>query len=145
MSKKTKTILPKSIAADPEQWSAQSKHTVSYLMGFVREYTDETFDCRRCGAACVFTAEDQKYTFEVKKASIDQGRKFCAACWSESHRLKATLADFESRWAAEKRVLETDHEFLGGWLAQLDRWKEFEPYKQDIARINLLRRLLGLD
>jgi len=141
---KQKTALPKSIPADPNQWSEQSRQTVSYLFNFIREYTDKPFNCWRCGAACVFTAEDQKYTFEVKKASIDQRRKFCAECWSESHQLKARLADFESRWADQKRALQTDQEFLGEWLELLNRWKEFEPYKQDVARINMLRRLLGL-
>jgi hypothetical protein len=142
---KQKTIVPKSIPADPSQWSEQSKQTVSYLFNFIREYTDKPFNCRRCGAACVFSAEDQKYTFEVKKASIDRRRKFCAECWSESHRLKASLADFEKRWADDKRTLQTDSKFLAGWLELLNRWKEFEPYKQDIARINMLRGLLGLN
>ena len=142
---KQKTVVLKSIPADPSQWSEQSKQTVSYLFNFIREYTDKPFNCRRCGAACVFSAEDQKYTFEVKKASIDQRRKFCAECWSESHRLKASLADFEKRWVDEKRTLQTDSEFLAGWLELLNRWNEFEPYKQDIARINMLRGLLGLN
>ena len=141
---KQRTVLPKSVPADPSQWSEQSKQTVSYLFDFVREYTDKPFDCWRCGAACVFSAEDQKYTFEVKKASIDQRRKFCAACWSESHRLKARLADFEARWADEKRTLQADQKFLGDWLEILDRWKEFEPYRKDVARINMLRKLLGI-
>lgn len=142
MARKNVTPPPKSVPADPEQWSAQSKQTVSYVLGFIREYTDKPFDCWRCGAACVFSAEDQKYTYEVKKASIDQGRKFCAACWSESHRVKSELAAFENRWAGQRRVLQADRAFLEEWLAALDRWKSFEPYKQDIARINMLRRLL---
>ncbi|MEP6502238.1 MAG: zinc-ribbon domain containing protein [Betaproteobacteria bacterium] len=142
---KQKIALPKSIPADPNQWSDQSKQTVSFIFNFIREYTDKPFNCWRCSAACVFTAEDQKYTVEVKKASIDQRRKFCAECWSESHQLKASLATFEDRWADQKRVLQTDREFLAGWLELLDRWKEFAPYKQDVARINMLRKVLGLN
>lgn len=140
MAKRTTDALPTSIAADPNQWSEQSKHSVAFH--FKREYVDESYQCRRCGAACVFTAQDQKYTFEVKKASIDQRRKFCAACWSESHRVRAALSDFESRWASAKHTLRADREFLTEWLELLVRWKEFEPYKQDIAKVNMLRDLL---
>ncbi len=50
----------------------------------------------------------------------------------------------ETRWASEKSTLQTDREFLSGWLDLLTRWKEFEPYRQDVAKINMLRGLLGL-
>lgn len=143
MKKKAKTPPPMSVAADPEQWFDQSKQTVSYLMGFMREYVDTPYACWRCGAACIFSAEDQKYTFEVKKATIDQRRKFCAACWSDSHRLRAALVEHEARWAAEKASLRVDRDFLAEWLSLLTRWNEFEPYRNDAAKIKMLRRLLA--
>jgi len=93
----------------------------------------------------LFTAEDQKYTFEVKKASIDQRRKLCAECWSASHALKAKLAQHDARWAESKDVLRTNREFLSGWLELLTEWGQFEPYKKDVAKINMLRGLLDLE
>ncbi len=142
MAKRTNDVELTLIAADPDQWSAQSKRSVAFH--FKREYVDEPYKCWRCGAACVFTAQDQKYTFEVKKASIDQRRKFCTACWSESHRVSAAIAERENRWADGKNALRADGVFLTEWLELLMRWKEFEPYKLDIAKIHMLRDLLGL-
>ena len=65
----------KTVAADQEKWSEQSKQTISYH--YKQEYTDIEYSCWRCRAACVFTAQDQKYTYEVRKASIDQRRFLC--------------------------------------------------------------------
>ena len=141
MSKHAEGDRPTSIPADPSQWSDQSKQSVAFH--FRRDYSDKPYTCWRCGAACVFTAQDQKYTYEVKKASINQRRIHCSACWSESHQLRAAMVHNETRWASEKSTLQTDREFLSGWLDLLTRWKEFEPYRQDVAKINMLRGLLG--
>jgi hypothetical protein len=143
MTKRAQNAQQNAVAADPDQWSEQSKHSVAFH--FKREYVDIPYTCYRCGAACVFTAQDQKYTFEVKKASIDQRRTFCATCWSESHRLRAALSEYDLRWAAEKSDLRSNKEFLSEWLDLLTRWKEFAPYKQDVAKINMLRGLLKLE
>lgn len=105
---------PTSVPADPEQWSDKSKQTISY--DFIREYTDEPYKCWHCQAECIFTAQDQKYTYEVKKASIDQRRSLCAACWSEAHRIRNMLAECEERWAEGKAKLQTDKSFLTHWL-----------------------------
>jgi len=143
MTKQAKGSAPNSIAADPSKWSEQSKQSVAFH--FKRNYVDEPYDCRRCGAPCVFTAQDQKYTFEIKKASIDQRRRWCAACWSEAHQLRVAMNERDSRWAVEKSTLQADRDFLSGWLELMTRWKQFEPYKQDVAKINMLRGLLGLE
>lgn len=140
MTKRRENVHREAVVADPNQWSEQSKHSAAFY--FKREYVDEPYECWRCGAACTFTAQDQKYTFEVKKASIDQRRKFCAACWSESHQLRTALSEYDVRWAAEKSDLRSNREFLSGWLDLLMRWKQFAPYKQDAAKMNMLRSLL---
>ena len=54
-----------SVTADPTQWSDESKRSVAFH--FRREYSDIPYVCWRCKAACVFTAQDQKYAFEIKK------------------------------------------------------------------------------
>jgi hypothetical protein len=143
MTKRAQNAPQNAVASDPDQWSEQSKHSVAFH--FKREYVDIPYKCYRCGAACVFTAQDQKHTFEVRKASIDQRRTFCATCWSESHRLRAALSEHDLRWAAEKSDLRSNKEFLSEWLALLTCWKEFAPYKQDVAKINMLRGLLTLE
>lgn len=132
---------PQSVPADPEQWSAQSKQSVGYY--FIREYKDKPYRCRHCQAECVFTAQDQKYTYEVKKSSIDQQRSLCAACWSETHRIRNMLLECEERWAQEKSKLQSDKAFLTHWSELLVALEAYTPYKQDTAKKNMLAKLLA--
>jgi hypothetical protein len=143
MSKQTDPPRSSPVAADPSKWSPKSQQSVAFQ--FKRVYVDEPYVCRRCGRDCVFTAQDQKYTFEIKKARIDQRRLLCAECWSESHRVRAALTERESRWAENRAALSADPDFLRDWLDLLLQWEAFNAYKVDTARINMLRRLLKLD
>ena len=131
---------PESIPADPEQWSEKSKQSVAY--GFIREYTDRPYQCWHCQAQCIFTAQDQKYTYEVKKASIDQQRRLCQTCWAESHRLRNMLSECEQRWADGKDKLRTDRPFLAHWLELLVALESYVSYKPDRAKKNMLAKLL---
>jgi hypothetical protein len=143
MIKRVPEVHVAAAPADPNQWSEQSKRSAAYH--FKYRYVDAPYKCWRCGAACLFTAQDQKYTFEVKKASIHRRRTFCSACWSESHRLRAALSEHDARWVFDKSNLRSDNKFLTEWLELLACWQAFAPYKQDIAKINMLRKLLGLE
>lgn len=138
---KKSTHRPSLVTANPEQWSEQSKRSVAY--DFRNEYEDIAYNCVRCEAACVFTAEEQKHTFEVKKASIHQRRYLCASCWAESHRLKAALLECESSWMESKKRLERDVGFLTRWMDLLKTLEAYEPGKQDTARKNMLTKLIS--
>lgn len=138
---KKSTRRPSLVPADPEQWSEQSKHSVAYH--FRKAYEDIAYRCVRCNVACVFTAEDQKYTFEVKKASIDQRRYLCASCWAESHRLRALLLECESRWMESKNLLQKDLDFLTRWLDLQKALEAYEPGKRNTARNNMLNKLIA--
>ena len=137
----TKQSRPTSILADPTQWSDKSKQSYSYY--YTREYKDIPYKCWHCQAECVFTAQDQKYTFEVKKASVDQRRALCATCWSESHRINNALRECEDRWAASKSALQKDRAFLAHWLDLLVRLEAYVSYKPDTAKKGMLNKLLG--
>lgn len=130
-----------SITADPEQWSEKSKQSVSYH--FKREYADIEYSCWRCKTSCLFTAQDQKYTFEVKKASVDQRRFLCEPCWSESHRIRTMIAECDVQWAALKADMQNDRNFLERWLELLTRLEEFVPYRPDTAKKNMLKKLIS--
>lgn len=136
------TGRPTVVAADPEQWSEKSKH--SYAYHYTREYSDIHYTCWTCRAGSTFTAQDQKYTFEVKKASIDQQRILCAVCWSETHQIRTAITDCDVRWLESKAKLQNDVQFLQQWLGLLFRLEAFVPYKPDIAKKNMLQKLLRL-
>jgi hypothetical protein len=130
-----------SVAADPTQWSEKSKQSVAFH--FKRSYTDIEYKCWRCKAECVFTAQDQKYTFEAKKASVDQRRSLCAECWSQSHRVRAELEDCARQWEGGKAELQRNRAFLARWLELLVLLEEYVPYKPDTAKKNMLNKLLA--
>lgn len=99
-----KRATPSSIPANPVQWSASSQRSVS--AAWTKEYTSRSYSCWRCRASAVFTAEDQKYTYEVKRASINQQRVFCDPCWKRSSAVAKALAECASAWATPKASLQ---------------------------------------
>jgi hypothetical protein len=141
MSRTAKSMRPTSVPADPEQWSEKSKQSVAF--GFRRDYMDKAYNCWHCQAASIFTAQDQKYTFEVLKESIDQRRILCQACWLESNRIRASLRDCEEQWSLSKVQLQADEIFLGRWLGLLSALEKYVPYKPDTAKKNMLAKLLA--
>lgn len=128
------------IPADPSQWSEKSKNSVAYH--FTHEYSDIHYKCWSCKSPSVFTAEDQKYTYEVKKASVDQQRVLCQPCWVESNRLKSDLTEKETLWASSKQELRVNAKFLAEWLDLLLGLEHYVRYKPDTAKKNMLKKLL---
>jgi hypothetical protein len=63
-------------------------------------YVDHHFVCIGCGADCVFTAEQQKHQFEVKKDYVWKGRIRCEACQSEWHKLRKQIREFPAELRA---------------------------------------------
>ena len=136
--------LPKrtsSVPADPTQWSEKSKHSVSFQ--FTTEYHDISYSCRRCNKSAVFTAQDQKYTFEVKKASIDQQRLLCEECWKERLVVERDIGACEEQWAESKSSLRGDREFLTRWLNLISAREQYVPYRPNTAAKNMLGKLIA--
>jgi hypothetical protein len=135
------SLQPGVAPADPSLWSEQSQRSVA--AGWTKEYRDIPYKCWRCKTEAVFTAQDQKYTFEVQKAPIDQRRVLCEDCWRESLAIARELETFEGRWSSEKPVLRRDKEFLARWLHLLQVREEYVAYKPDTAKKNMLKNLLA--
>ena len=130
---------PDVVPADPTKWDEKSQRSVAFE--FVQEYKDILYNCWHCTKPSVFTASDQKYTYEVKKANINQSRILCTDCWRESLRIAKELKVCEDQWAASKAQLRNDKVFLTGWLELLTRLESYVPYKHDTARKSMLRQL----
>jgi hypothetical protein len=137
MKKKVPTSV---VPANPANWSPQSQRSVS--AEWTKEYTSFRYNCWRCRASALFSAEDQRYTYEVKKAPIDQNRILCEDCWRRSNQIAAELAKAEKAWAESKQTLQLDKVFLERWAHLLDERDEYVPYRSDTAKKNMLARLL---
>jgi hypothetical protein len=130
-----------SVPADPSQWSESSQRSVA--AGWTTEYTSRRYTCWHCRADAVFTAADQKYTYEVKKAPIDQQRILCESCWKRLNAIDDELAGCSQALVARKAELRVDRSFLERWAALLKERDGYVPYKSDVARKNMIAKLLS--
>ena len=139
--KRARTTAKGIVPADPDQWSEKSKQSYSYH--YTKEYKDIAYKCWRCGKEEVFTAEDQKYTYEVKKAYIDQQRILCHDCWKQSLEVANDIRKCEQQWAESKEILRNDPGFLSKWLELLESRDEYVPYGSNTAAKSMLKKLLS--
>jgi hypothetical protein len=129
------------VAADPSQWSKKSQRTLAFH--YVKEYKNIEYECWHCHKSAVFSADDQKYTYEVKKAHVDQRRILCPVCWEKSQIIKNDIHICEKKWLESKETLKNDAEFLANWLQLLVLCEEYIPYKPNTAKKNMLKKLLN--
>ena len=136
----TKLTETDAVPADPTKWSIESQRSVS--AGWTTEYTTLRYFCWRCRTSAAFTAEEQRYTYEVKKANINQQRVLCPPCWKRSNAISIALAECENRWAANKISLRRDKAFLEHWAGLINERDEYLAYRTDSAKKNMLAKLL---
>jgi hypothetical protein len=129
------------VPADPSQWHEKNQGSVS--SNWTTEYEDKPYTCWRYRKAAVFSGEDQKYTYEVKKSPIDQQRILCTDCWRQSLRITKEIEGCESEWASNKVSLSKDKEFLSRWLKLLVLKEEYVQYRQNTAAKNMLHKLIN--
>lgn len=128
------------VHADPSQWSAASQRSISFH--YTKEYRDIPYVCRRCKREAMFTAEDQKYTYEVRKAPVDQRRVLCSECWRQLLAIDDEIKASQEQWASDKVCLSGNKAFLSRWLELLVCREEYVPYHHDIAAKRMLQKHL---
>ena len=129
------------VPVNKELWSEESRRGLDYA--FAPEfYEDKPFVCRACGSKSVFTAEQQKYTYEVKKAFTWEQHVLCPVCFHKRNELSAESSAFLAAWSQNKRAVVEN-------LPTVRRWKEvlelLPTYgvRKDAARIRMLSKLLA--
>lgn len=133
---------PAGVPCDPECWSDESKRSVAYWPLPAEPYRDKAYLCWRCRQPDVFTAAEQKHTFEVRKANISQQRVLCRACHREWVGLEREADDCRRRWAAERQTVRGDPAFLRRWLTVLEALPGYNG-PRDAATIAMLRKLVA--
>ena len=130
------------VAADPARWSEKSKQSLVFQFGWRKEYQDSRYTCLNCRKAAIFSAEDQKYTYETRKAYIDQRRNLCEACWRQSCACAADIKLRQEQWAESKLSLAKEAGFLTSWLQLLMSSEKF-GIRANHATKAMLRKLLA--
>lgn len=132
----------KLIPLNKEAYSESSKRSVGFefLGNF---YEDIRFQCKKCSKSTIFTAEEQKETYEVKKKYMWQQRILCNRCHDEMVSIRSELRDIEKYYCSNKEQSLHDREFLLKWLRLLNEyptyWKKGNP-----SRVTFVKKALGL-
>ena len=132
---------PAGVPSDPECWSGECKRSPDYTFA-PKSYRDKAYLCWRCRQPDVFTAAEQKHTYEQLKANLWQSRSLCAACHQERVGLEREARECRLRWAADRAALRRDHDFLLHWLVVLEALPRYGGAR-DSAHIVMLRRLVA--
>jgi Probable zinc-ribbon domain len=128
------------VPVDKDRWSEKSQGGLDYVFA-PENYEDKPFACRACGQKAVFTAEQQKYTYEVKKAFTWEQHVLCAACFRQRNELLAEATVFAASWAKDKALLKRDRSALQRWKEVLELLPTY-GIRKDGARIRMLTKAL---
>jgi hypothetical protein len=112
-----------------EKWSESSKRSYAYYC-VGTDYEDIFYICKKCSVKAVFTGEQQKESYEVKKNYIWQRRMLCGSSNAELYKLKVKNLAFQTCWTREKATLQKDIQFMAEWLAVI---KAFPIYGSRIG------------
>jgi len=134
-----KIPVRKAVPVDASQWSEKSQRSLDYMCA-PSFYEDKPFDCYACGCKSVFTAEQQKREYEVKKAFIWQQHVLCHGCFLKRHELSSQDEALSQRWENDKVALKTDVPALLHWIAILESLPSY-GVRRDTGRIRMLRKL----
>lgn len=129
------------VPVDTSQWSQASRRSMT-CEPIGDHYSDRTLSCRNCRNAFVFSAQQQRETYEVRKAYIAQQRCLCPQCWPQRLQLVGELKRLRSRWASDRAGVKRDPQALRRWrelLAQAPRY----GLRRDRAQCAMVDRLLA--
>lgn len=124
------------IPMDRSQWSHASKRSAGYYDSweYAGNYDSKTtyyenlaFVCVKCGSPSIFSAEEQKYAYEVKKKFIRWFPTCCTACRQNLDALLAIDRQSQKLWNTDKESLKNDIVFLKSWLGTI---KKIETYRK---------------
>jgi hypothetical protein len=139
MSSSRKVGRPTGVPVDAGQWSAAARRRLGYLPA-PAFYQDRVFACRSCQCEAVFSAEQQKHEFEVKKAHYLRQRVLCPPCFARRSELQDFNDHFAAMWDSREEGSRTDIPLMLGWLDVLTELPQY-GVRRDTARIRMLERL----
>ena len=135
-----KVRLPPAILCNPDNWSASSKQSHSYNSA-PSEYRDRNYVCWRCKQPDVYTAQEQREAYEVRKVYIWQTRVLCKDCFRTRVSIEASLKQCRTSWQEESEALRTDTEYLKRWRSLLQEHVHYGG-KADEGNLHMLEQLL---
>ena len=128
---------------DKSQWSKSSqKSSGGHYDARATHYENIAYRCVKCFAAGIFSAEEQKKSYEVRKEYVGRIPTLCGNCELELTALRKQDKEFLEQWNIHKETLRGNPEFLTNWLHTLNEISKFgKPYNR--SAVTMLSRLVA--
>ena len=132
-----------SVKIERENWSRSSKRSFGGQYDRrATEYEGIAYSCRKCGVPTTYTAEQQKYDYEVLKKYVWRVPSLCSKCEFERDELKAEVIKLQLAWKENKDTLSHDVEFLENWCSKLKQVALYGRKGSNPANIVMINRLI---
>jgi hypothetical protein len=89
----------------------------------------------------VYSAAEQRKSFEVKKRYLWQRRILCQQCFLVRLAFEKEVKDFNIRWLTERHLMENEPKLLNRWL-ELLRDLPFYGVRKNTAHIAMIVKLI---
>lgn len=130
----------KKVPINKNEYSEASKRSVGHVF-LGSYYEDIKYKCRKCRKIALFSAEEQKQAFEVRKEYMWANRQLCDECWREMRSIKAELQRIEDEYCRNKVSTLASKEYLKEWLRLLELYPKYGK-RMNSARIAFLKKHL---
>jgi hypothetical protein len=135
-------VIPFKVRVDPERYSESSKRSYGYeIINRKNYYSDINYTCSKCKADAVYTALEQKKSYENRKEYICSTRILCGRCWHEKRVLKKEAQLIEKDYCENKEDFLKDEAKLMRWLWVLIEYSKF-TYRYNKSRVIFLEKHL---
>jgi len=132
----------KKVRLNKEGYSCSSKRSVGF--DYLGEYyEDKRYQCKKCYKSTVYTAEEQKEAFEVKKRYMWQQRFLCGCCYNEMCSIRRELQEMEQHYCENREQIISDEKFLRKWLKLLVEYTKYCK-KGNPSRVIFIKKTLGI-
>ncbi|WP_152600140.1 zinc-ribbon domain containing protein [Cellvibrio mixtus] len=106
-----------SILIDRARWSKSSQRSQgSHYSSNAMYYENISYLCVMCKNKSIFSAEDQKFSYEVKKQFIWRIPTLCHNCHENLTRLLSKEREFQKLWNVNREEMKLNVSFLKDWL-----------------------------
>jgi len=122
----TEGVVLESVLIDRSQWSKSSQRSCGgHYDSKAIHYENISYLCVKCKNKSSFSAEAQKFSYEVKKQFIWRIPSLCFNCQEKLTTLLSTEREFQNLWNVNREEMKLDIIFLKNWLNTL---KEIHTY-----------------
>jgi hypothetical protein len=113
----TQGVVLETVLIDRAQWSRSSQRSGgAHYSSKATQYENISYFCEKCKNKSIFSAEEQKFSYEVKKQFIWRVPSLCQNCQSQLNILLSAEREFQKTWNVNREAMKLNIVFLKNWL-----------------------------